>query len=55
MKMENLRDIVERQVEIIGSLVELNKCTLDLLSQYMSVEEYEVKLRNILKGDDVII
>lgn len=52
---ETLLPIVERQQEIIESLTELNKVTINLLSQYMSVEEYEYKLRHIRQGEDVII
>lgn len=54
-KRENLLPLIEKQSEIIESLVQLNKFTLDLLSQYTAVDEYEHMLDRIKKGDDVII
>lgn len=54
-KRENLLPLIEKQSEIFESLVQLNKFTLDLLSQYTAVDEYEHMLDRIQKGDDVII
>lgn len=48
-----ITEIVTRQQETIESLVRLNKATLDLLSQHINVEDYEVKLSRILDGDDL--
>ena len=48
-----ITEIVTRQQETIESLVRLNKATLDLLSQYINVEDYEIKLSRILDGDDL--
>lgn len=50
-----INELLMKQCEIIESLVQLNKTTLDLLSQYMNVEEYELAMARILDGDDVII
>ncbi len=52
---EDMEELVTKQLEIIESLVQLNKVTLNLLAQYMSVEEYEYLLAKITNGDDVII
>lgn len=41
-------------IEVMEDLVKLNKTTLNLLSQYMNVEEYEEILTKITSGDDVI-
>ena len=46
-------EIVNRQQEIIENLVRMNKSTLDLLSQHINVEEYELTLSHILDGDDL--
>ena len=54
-KRENLLPIIEKQQEIIEDLTRLNKVTINLLSQFISVEEYEYKLRQIRNGNDVII
>lgn len=48
-----ITEIVTRQQETIESLVRLNKATLDLLSQHINVEDYEIKLSRILDGDDL--
>ena len=48
-------ELIVKQQEIIESLIWLNKRTIELLSQYTDVEEYEIKLRKITSGDDVII
>ena len=48
-----ITEIVTRQQETIESLVRLNKVTLDLLSQHINVEDYEIKLSRILDGDDL--
>ena len=50
-----MEELIIKQQEIIESLVKLNKVTVNLLSQYTSVDEYEYKLRQILQGNDVII
>lgn len=41
-------------IEVMEDLVKLNKTTLNLLSQYMNVEEYEEILTKITSGDDAI-
>lgn len=43
-----------KMIEVMEDLVKLNKTTLNLLSQYMNVEEYEEILMKITSGDDVI-
>lgn len=48
-------ELLWKQLEIIESLVALNKKTLNLLSQYINVEEYEHMLSRITEGYDVII
>lgn len=48
-----ITEIVTRQQETIESLARLNKATLDLLSQHINVEDYEIKLSRILDGDDL--
>lgn len=50
-----MEDLIVKLEEIIEDLVKLNKVTLHFLAQYMSVEEYEEKLKRITSGDDVII
>ena len=51
--MNMVLEIVNRQQEIIENLVRMNKITLDLLSQHINVEEYELTLSHILDGDDL--
>lgn len=41
--------------EIIESLTDLNKFTLNILAQYTNVEGYELMMDKILDGDDVVI
>lgn len=48
-------ELVIKQTEIIESLVKLQKKLILLLSQYITVEEYEKALEHITQGDDVII
>lgn len=50
-----MEELIVKLEEIISDLVKLNKVTLNLLTQYMSVEEYEDKLKRITSGDDVIL
>ncbi len=50
-----MTELVAKLWEIVESLTELNKKTMDLLSQYTDVEEYEHDLAQILEGNDVII
>ncbi len=50
-----MTELVAKLWEIVESLTELNKKTMDLLSQYTDVEEYERDLAQILEGNDVII
>lgn len=47
--------IIIKQSEIIESLAKLNNTLIDLLSNYMDIEEYESKLKAIMSGDDVIV
>ena len=47
-------ELIIKLTEIIEDLVKLNKVTINLLAQYMSVEEFEEKLKKITSGDDVI-
>lgn len=42
-------------MEIIESLVWLNKKITKLLSQYTTIDEYEDQLISILRGNDEII
>ena len=51
---ELFNEIVTRQQETIESLVKLNKVTLDLLSQHINVEDYELMLSHVLNGDDLV-
>lgn len=39
--------IIMEQAEIIDRLIELNKETISLLSQYMACDEYENKLKDL--------
>lgn len=48
-------ELIFKLEEIIEDLVKLNKVTINLLAQYMEVNEYEEKLKKITQGDDVII
>ena len=47
-----MEEIILKQQEIIESLVNLNRQTLNLLSQYMSIEDYESALVKIMQGDN---
>lgn len=48
-------DAFIKQSEITQNLAELDTKLINLLSQYMNIEEYEEKLKKILRGDDVEI
>ena len=48
-------DAFIKQTEVTQSLTALDVKLVNLLSQYMNVEEYEEKLKKILRGDDVEI
>ncbi|MBQ7588380.1 MAG: hypothetical protein IJT37_10205 [Lachnospiraceae bacterium] len=48
-------ELICKLQEIIESLVDLNKLTIDVLAQYINVEEYEHMISKILSGDDAII
>ena len=50
-----MNELVIKLWEIVESLTQLNKKTMDILSQYTDIEEYEYELAQILKGNDVII
>lgn len=54
-KNMELMEIIEKQSEIIERLVWLDRKLLNLLGQYMGVEEYEQKLTEILQGNDGVI
>ena len=54
-KRETLLPLLDKQQEVIESLVKLCKELLNLLSQHISVEEYEYTLSQITQGDDVTI
>ena len=54
-KRENLLPLLDKQQEIIESLTQLCKVLLNLLSQYVSVADYEHMLTKITQGDDVAI
>ena len=54
-KRETLLPLLDKQQEVIESLVKLCKELLNLLSQHISVEDYEHMLSKITQGDDVII
>ena len=47
--------VLYKQSEIIESLADLNRTLIDILTQHINVEEYEIMLSRILNGDDVII
>lgn len=48
-------DIAIKQSEIIQSLASLDSELISLLTNYTNVEEYEIKLKEIMKqGDDLI-
>ena len=49
MNMDNVTSIIAKQSEIIEQLSELNAQIIKLLSQYMACEEYENKLKEIMK------
>ena len=44
-----MEEIIEKQQNLITLLIDLNKTTLNLLSQYINIEQYENELNNILK------
>ena len=48
-------ELITKLQEIIESLVSLNKLTIDVLAQYINVENYEHMMSQILSGNDVII
>lgn len=54
-KRENLLPLLNKQQEIIESLAQLCKVLLNLLSQHVSVADYEHMLTKITQGDDVTI
>lgn len=54
-KRETLLPLLDKQQEVIESLTNLCKELLNLLSQHISVEEYEHTLSQITQGDDVTI
>lgn len=54
-KRENLLPLLDKQQEIIESLAQLCKVLLNLLSQHISVADYEHMLTKITQGDDVTI
>lgn len=54
-KRENLLPLLDKQQEIIESLIQLCKVLLNLLSQHVSVADYEHMLTKITQGDDVAI
>ena len=55
MKESATTQIIIKQSEIIESLAKLNNTLIGLLSNYMDIEEYETKLKQIMAGDDVIV
>lgn len=42
-----------KQSEVTQALADLDTNLISLLAQYMDIEEYEAKLKLILKGTDV--
>lgn len=48
-------ELLNRMLEIIESLTKLNQLTIDVLSQYINIDEYERMIVKILEGNDVII
>ena len=48
-------ELIFKLSEIIESLLRLNRLTVDVLSQYTNVEQYEQMIRDISAGNDVII
>lgn len=47
--MDNISSIIAKQSEIITQLSELNAQIIELLSQHMACDEYESKLKEIMK------
>ena len=45
--MDDLNKVIMLQAELIDKLLELNRETISLLSQYMACEEYENKLKEL--------
>ena len=50
-----MHELLEKQTEIIESLVWLDRKLLDLLSQHIVIDEYESMLERVLEGMDVVI
>lgn len=48
-------ELLTKQSEIIESLVWLDKKLLNLLSQYVAIDEYESMFDDVLKGMDVVM
>ena len=48
-------ELINKLSEIIESLIKLNRLTVDILAQYINVEQYEQMIRDISAGNDVII
>lgn len=46
--MDSITQIITKQSEIIENLAELNSQIVELLSQYMTCEEYENRLEEIM-------
>ena len=45
--MDDISKVIMLQAELIEKLLELNRETISLLSQYRSCDEYENKLKEI--------
>ena len=54
-KGEIMYELLTKQSEIIESLVWLDKKLLNLLSQYIAIDEYESMLDDVLEGVDVVM
>ena len=50
-----MHELLTKQTEIIESLVWLDRKLLNLLSQYITIDEYESMLERVLEGMDVVI
>ena len=50
-----MEELITKLWEIVELLTALNKKTMDILSQYTDIEEYEHEMSQILEGNDVII
>ena len=48
-------ELINKQQDIIDSLVKLNRITVNELAQHVNVESYDQMISRILDGNDIII